>query len=311
MKSNANSKFRNGLICAILAQVLWGCFPLYVSLIKQIDQVDSEDFVAHRSIWSFGFLISVFLVSRYFSHPLLPQMSELSSSIRSPKVLGLSLLASILIAINWLAFVWAVANNQILNASLGYYICPLVVVLLGVLFLHEQLSVLKWIAVGLATIGVSYMSFSAKGVPAVALIIAVSFGLYGLVKNQTRVSALGGLTLETAILLIPAIAYLVYRIATSESNLLAMPPWAYLVLLGSGPATIAPLALYAAAVKHVPLSTVGFFQCIGPTLQFFMGYFVLPEPLDLSRLVGFSIVWIGVGVFLVAMHQDRKSAMDS
>jgi len=303
MTTPQSSKFKFGLACAFAAQVLWGCFPIYVYLVRS---VESNDFVAHRTIWSFVNLCGIFVLARFVSHPILPDPTELREQLASPKSVAMSALAAVLIAINWIAFVWAVTHNHALDASLGYYICPQVVVLLGVVFLGERLSNLKWIAVGIAAIGVTYMAIkTASGMPWVSIAIALSFGFYALVKKKTKSSALGGLTFETGFLFLPAVGYLCWRFYNSPGDSLDIPWWVILMLLGSGIATIAPLALYATAVKHIPLSTVGFFQCVGPTLQFFVGIFFIGESLDYSRLVGFAIVWVGVIIFLFALRRDH------
>ena len=304
MNSQQKNNFRLGLGCAIGAQVLWGLFPIYVYLVRS---VESNEFVAHRTIWSFVTLIGIFLLARVISHPALPDPNELSEKWKDRKSVWLSGLAAFLISINWIAFVWAVTHNQALDASLGYYICPQVVVLLGVIFMGERLGKLKWIAVAIAAIGVSYMAVkTATGMPWLSIAIAISFGFYALVKKRTSSSALGGLTYETGFLLLPAIIYLGWRIATTTSNPLDAPWWVIAMLLGSGAATIAPLALYATAVKHIRLSTVGFFQCVGPTIQFIVGIFFIGESLNYDRLIGFGIVWVGVILFLIALYKEQR-----
>ncbi len=308
MLSIEKANFRYGLTCAICAQILWGLFPIYVYQLKSYSA--GTDFVAHRTLWSFVTLIGIlgaasFLRNSKKTIPALPDPSEVASHLRIPQSIWMSVLAASLIVVNWLAFVWAVTNGHALDASLGYYLCPLVVILLGVTFLKERLSPVRWLAVLFAAGGVSFMASSVHGIPWIAIAIAVSFGFYGLVKKRTKISALGGLTFETGILLLPALAYLAWRFSTLEANPFNVPVWVYLMVLGTGVATIAPLALYANAVKHVPLSTVGFLQCIGPTIQFIVGLLFIGESLDVTRLIGFGIVWIGVGLFVFAMKTGR------
>jgi len=292
------------MLCAISAQMLWGCFPIYIYMVKSIDPID---FVAHRATWSFLFLISVFSLSSWFGrsskHPSLPDSNELFENLRRPASLRMSALAAVLIAINWLCFVWAVTNDHAIDASLGYYICPQVVVLMGVIFLQEKLNLFKWLGVAFAACGVAYMARSTSGIPWVAIVIAFSFGFYGLVKKQTKLSALGGLTFETGFLLLPAIVYLGWRWATSTESPFDISWWVGLMLLASGLVTIAPLALYTTAVKKIPLSTVGLLQFIGPTIQFVIGIFLIGESLDYTRLIGFSIVWAGVVIFLYGLRK--------
>lgn len=301
--SSVQQNPRFGLVCAILAQVLWGCFPMYVYVLRTVEPID---FVAHRAIWSFFLLANLVWISRWVRHPVLPSTDEVSTSLRDGKTIRLHALAALLIVINWLTFVWAVMNDHAIDASLGYYICPLVVVLLGVLLIRERLNNLKWIAVCLAAVGVVYTALSEGGLLWVPLAIAFSFGFYGLLKKKARLSSLAGLTLETGFLLLPALAYLVWRLVTTSGGL-ESPWWVYVLLFGSGLATIAPLAFYAAAVKHLPLSTVGFLQYIGPTIQFFTGIFVFGETLDYTRLIGFGFVWLGVLLFLISMRRSMNA----
>lgn len=287
---------RLGLICAMTAQVLWGCFPIYVNALRLIAPFD---FVAHRAAWSFVLLVNLVLISNWYPQLGLPRKQEIGSGLSSRKTILIYALAAVLIASNWVAFVWSVMNGHAIDASLGYYICPLIVVLLGVVFLKEKLSKLRWIAVAFAAVGVGYTTFSEGTLLWVSLAIAGSFGFYGLIKKRAPLSALGGLTFETGVLFLPAVVYLIWRASTSSVALGEYPYWVYILIIGSGAATILPLAFYATAVKHLPLSTVGFLQYIGPTIQFFVGVFWLNESMDYARLTGFFFVWIGVVIFVV------------
>lgn len=309
---------RLGYVCAILAQVIWGCFPIYLHFLRDIP---ASDIVAHRTIWSFALLFCLMLLSRLappsslltlggtstgtsFSLsrillPLLPTVSEARATIGSSRKLIACLVAAILIAINWCVFVWAANNDYKVDASLGYYICPQVMVLLGVVFLGERLGLIQWIGVSIVAVGVMVMAQSGTGLVWISLSIAGSFGLYALCKKKTSMTALGGLTIETAILSVPAIAFLIYQ-SQNGSAFMSGPLTQNFLLLGCGLATISPLALYAVAVKHIPLSTMGFLQFIGPTLQFGLGVFVFDEPIDSVRFTGFTVVWIGIVLFLLS-----------
>ncbi|MDG1872357.1 MAG: EamA family transporter RarD [Mariniblastus sp.] len=316
----ANDKTRYGMVCAIGAQVIWGLFPIYVDLLRSIDAVA---FVAHRAIWSFVFLLSVFLVAKFVKRPWLPSFQELRFALGSRRILTSCAIAAILIAINWIGFVWAVNHDHKVDASLGYYICPQVVVLLGVVFLGERLNLIQWVAVGLTVIGVGYMVQTSAGMPSISLAIAFSFGFYALVKKKAKLSALSGLTFETGCLLIPAIAFLAYHTGyidvpfvnandvvgqVEEVPLFANTWWLSLLLVGSGICTVAPLALYATAVKHIPLATIGLLQFIGPTIQFFIGVFLFKESFDYTRLIGFLVVWTGVVLYLYALRKPKPSS---
>lgn len=294
---------RLGLVCAIIAQVLWGCFPVYVNALKTIAPFD---FVAHRAVWSFLLLVNLVFLSNWYPTLGLPKREEIRSGLSSRTTLIAYATAAVLIASNWIAFVWSVMNGHAIDASLGYYICPLIVVLLGVIFLRERLSILRWFAVAFAAVGVGYTTFAEGTLLWVSLAIAGSFGFYGLIKKRAPLSALAGLTFETGVLFLPALAYLLWRVYASDLHFGDYPVWVYLLILGSGAATILPLAFYATAVKHLPLSTVGFLQYIGPTIQFFIGVFLFNESMDYVRLTGFVYVWIGVGIFVVSPNRTSE-----
>ncbi len=306
MPSNESGNYRWGVFCAIAAQVLWGFFPVYFHFLKTVDAIE---LVAHRSIWSFCWLILLgaaghIIAARHQSASGI----EIRSVLKQPKLIGKLALAAGLIAINWLTFVWAVNNDHKIDASLGYYICPQIIVLLSVCFLRERLNAMQWGAFALATIGVIWIAQSSDSVPWVGLAVAFSFGFYGLIKKTVTVSSFVGLTFETGFLLTPGIVLLLYRGWPLGGTVTGQPWWFNLLLVGTGAATIAPLAFYATAVKHVPLSTVGLLQFIGPTIQFAVGTLIFHEPFDSSRLTGFAFVWVGVGLFMLAIGKRDNQA---
>ncbi len=268
------------------------------------------DLVAHRAVWSFATLVLwLVLTSRHDSKDRKLGRSPLRQRLFSdPKTIGTALIATIMIGINWLTFVWAVNNDHALDASLGYYICPQLVVLLGVVFLRERLTPLQWTAVVLATIGVSIMTWSAESKIWIGLLVAVAFAFYALIKKKTRLSAVEGLTMETGFMLLPAIAFLIWRFAIDGATVIPASIPLALALLCCGALTIAPLLLYAISVKHIKLSTVGLLQFIGPTIQFILGVFTFSEPVDATRFYGFVFVWVGVSVYLFALHRRTIAA---
>lgn len=296
---------RLGIACAIGAQMIWGGFPLYIQLFKGI--IEPSEFVAHRVIWSFLVLIGWLIFAGIFFKPK-PDRSVRRRLLGDWKVLRTAALATLMLAINWLTFVWAVNNGHALDASLGYYICPQVIVLLGVVFLRERLTVLQQVAFVLATIGVAIMTFSAASLPLVGVALAVAFGIYALIKKKTSLSSTEGLTLETGMMLLPAIAFLVWRTQVDGVAVFADSVGTNVLLLLSGLLTVSPLLLLATAVKHIPLSTAGLLQFIGPTIQFFLGVFVIGESFDRSRSIGFIFVWLGVGLFLFGIQRRTKSS---
>ena len=264
------------------------------------------DLVAHRAVWSFAVLaIWLLIASR------LVQTGD-GTSLRKrlfgdAKTIRAALFAAVMIAINWLTFVWAINNDHAIDASLGYYICPQIVVLLGVVFLRERLTQLQWTAVALATTGVSIMAWSAESKIWIGLMVAIAFGFYALAKKTTSLSAVEGLAMETGFMLLPALGFLAWRFANGATVMPASVTLGIL-LMCSGVLTVAPLFLYAIAVKHLRLSTVGLLQFIGPTIQFVLGVFAFAEPVDGTRFVGFVFVWIGVSVYLFALHRRSKSS---
>jgi chloramphenicol-sensitive protein RarD len=215
------------------------------------------------------------------------------------RVLIIYSVAAVLIAINWLTYVWAVGQGFIIETSLGYFISPLLSVLLGVIFLRERLRPLQWLPIGLATLGVLYLTLAYGSLPWVALTLAVSFGFYGLVKKNAPLDSLPGLTMETGILFLPALGFLLYSEFSGTGAFLHTTPLLNLMLLGAGPVTILPLLLFASAAKRIPLTMIGVLQYVNPTIQFLLGTFVYKEPFDHHRLIGFGIVWLALILFVL------------
>lgn len=294
------------MAAAIAAQFLWGVFPAFIKLFQGV--VDPQDFVAHRAIWSFVVLIIWTGFAYRLQSP--DQQSLKSRMFGNRATIFKALLATIFIVTNWAVFVWAVSNDHSLDASLGYYICPLLMVLLGVLILGEKLGRSKWIAIGLAAFGVTIMTGSTESRVWIGLMVAVAFAGYAFVKKKTQLSASEGLTMETGFMLVPAIFFLAWR--STFEGVVALPNSLTLgvQLFLSGPMTVAPLFLYAYAVKNVSLSTIGLLQFIGPTIQFLLGVFFFEEPFDSTRLTGFVFVWIGVSLYLVALSRQPIARTD-
>ena len=202
-----------------------------------------------------------------------------------------------LLTINWLTYVWAVNAGFIVETSLGYFINPLLSVLMGVIFLREHLRPWQWVPIGLAAAGVLYLTFAYGALPWIALTLAFSFGIYGLVKKTAPLGSLYGLTLETGILFIPAVGFLVYLQTVRQGAFLNSNPVTDLLLAGAGLVTTIPLLMFASAAQRIPLSLVGVLQYIAPTLQFLIGVLIYKEPFDQSHLIGFGIVWLALIIF--------------
>jgi len=281
------TKWGNSLyyLQALAAFVLWGIFPLYWRLLKHVS--DPVEIIGHRIVWSL--LTLVLCIS------LLAQWDEIRQTLANRKRLLLAAFAAVLISINWLVFIWAVLNQSVVDASLGYFMNPLFSVVLGVVIFREKLNLPQWLAVGIAAIGLVLSSLESKRIW-VSVSLALSFALYGVVKKQTKLSAVAGLGLETAILAPVALVYLLKawldhsQSYTSETlGLLAL----------GGPITTVPLLLFASASKRVPLVAMGMLQYIGPTIQFGIGAYLDHEPIDRWRLLGFQCVWIALAIFSV------------
>jgi chloramphenicol-sensitive protein RarD len=279
---------KKGVWYAVGAYFLWGLFPIYW---KWLEQVPATQLLSHRIIWSFLFLFLIVLWLR--------QGSAFRAAISSPRVLLIYSCAAILLAINWLTYVWAVNAGFIVETSLGYFINPLLSMLLGVVILRERLRLWQWISVGLAAIGVVYLTVAYGSLPWIGLILAFSFGLYGFIKKTAPLGSLHGVTLETGILFLPAVLFLVFTEATGTGAFLHSSPISNLLMVGAGVITAVPLLMFAAASQRIPLSLVGVLQYIAPTMYFLIGVLIYGEPLTVERLIGFVIIWAALAIFAV------------
>ncbi|MBE3120096.1 MAG: EamA family transporter RarD [Candidatus Atribacteria bacterium] len=276
---------KKGIWYALGAYVIWGLFPVYWKLLAGIPALQ---LLGHRIFWSFLLLFGIVLVAR---------QGKTFQAALNRHVLLIYSAAAVLIAINWLTFVWAVGAGFIVEASLGYFINPLLSVLLGVVFLRERLRPLQWLPIGLATAGVLYLTFAYGSLPWVALTLAISFGFYGLVKKTAPLGALHGLTLETGILFLPALGFLLYSEFAGTGAFLHSATLMDLMLVGAGLVTVAPLLMFASAVQRIPLTTIGVLQYVNPTMQFLLGVLIFKEPFDHHRLIGFGVVWVALILF--------------
>jgi len=285
-----------GILYAACAYLLWGFFPLFFKLIGIVPPLQ---ILAHRFLWSFIFLIILVLV--------LKQYSKLKASI-SKRILISYFLAGVILAVNWGTYVYAVNSGHVLESSLGYFINPMVSVLLGVLFLKEQLRIGQWISVGLAGAGVLFLTIMFGAVPWIALVLALSFGLYGLIKKLSPLDSLPGLTLETGLLLLPAIIFLGLQEVNGDGSF-GHTGWDIgLLLASSGVVTAIPLLLFSAGTKRINLTTIGILQYITPTIQFLLGTFVFKEPFNVLKLVGFVMIWIALIIFTAeTIHFQRNT----
>lgn len=285
----------SGLWYGVAAYGLWGLFPIYWRLFPTVPPIEV---LGHRIVWSFGVLAVLLAGSWHRRRGTFPI---------SPRVVGYGALAGALIGVNWFLFVYAVGAGFVVQVSLGYFITPLVNVLLGVIVLRERLRRLQWMAVALAAAGVLHLTVAYGAPPWIALGLAGTFGTYGLVKKQTPLTSLDGLALETAVLLGPAVLFLGLLHANGSGAFLRAGASSDGLLLGGGLVTVVPLLLFASAVRRVPLSVVGILQYIAPTMQFLLGVFAFHEPFTRTQLVGFVVVWLAIVVFAIdgLRHRSR------
>ncbi|ALP40327.1 EamA family transporter RarD [Aeromonas schubertii] len=289
---------RQGVIFALSAYTLWGLAPIYFKLISQ---VPAGEILTHRVIWSFVLLLALVLLKR--------QWHRVQAVLKQPRQLALLALTSTLVGGNWLLFIWAINNGHMLDASLGYYINPLFNVVLGLFFLGERLRRLQWGAVALATLGVLVQLVAFGSLPWIALVLASTFALYGLIRKKLALDALTGLLLETLIML-PAAAVYLWGIADSPtSHLGANPASLNLLLVAAGLVTTVPLLCFTAAATRLKLSTLGFFQYIGPSLMFILAVTQYGEPLLMDKTITFACIWSALVLFsLDGLRRSRKTA---
>jgi chloramphenicol-sensitive protein RarD len=272
-----------GVVYAALAFIWWGLFPLYFRIVSA---VPPTEILAHRIVWSLVFLLGLLAFRR--------QWAWLGQVLRQPKVLAAFTASALLLAGNWLTYLWAVNNGHLIDASLGYFINPLVNVLLGYTVLHERPRRAQWLALSLAGLGVVWLTIAAGKPPWIALVLASTFGAYGLLRKVAVLGPLEGLALET-ILLSPlavlALAVLAWQGSASFPTDSAVTN---LWLMGFGPITAAPLLLFAAGARRLPLMTLGLLQYLGPTLQFAIGIWIFREPFTATRGIGFGLIWLAL-----------------
>ncbi len=285
-EAEARAAHRSGLLNGFGAYVLWGLLPLYFKLFPEVMPVE---IVAHRVIWSVAFLAVILGATR-----LLPAFG---TALRQPRILGALALSAIFIAVNWLVYIWAVNTDHVLAGSLGYFLNPLVNILLGTVFLHERLRRTQIVAVAIAATGVAILMAGELQTLWISLTLAISFALYGFVRKLTPVQAPVGLAVETLVLLPAALAALAW-FAIDGTLAFGRNHVETIELIGSGAITSVPLLLFAGAARRLPLVTLGLIQYVGPSMQFLIGYFLLGEPLTPARLLSFAFIWAALALFI-------------
>jgi chloramphenicol-sensitive protein RarD len=290
-----------GLLAAAAAFVIWGAFPLYL---KPIHDLSSVQIIANRIVWA-CVLVVIWLGLR-------GELGSLRRLFSDPKVLSRLVLSAILVTVNWTGYVWAVGHGRVLEGSLGYFINPLANVLLGVVFLRERLNVAQWTAVGIAAAAVLYISVAAGATPWIALAIAASFSLYGLVRKVIQVEALEGLAVETIVLMPFALGYLIWCEVNGTAVFGHSGAAVNALLIGCGAITAVPLFLFAVGTRLIPYSTVGLILYVTPSLQLLCGIYLYHEPFAGARALGFGLIWLALLIYagdgVWRAHRARRTA---
>ncbi len=292
-------KQKLGLIYGVSAYVLWGMFPLYWPLLEPANPLE---IVSHRAVWTLVFCLIVLAITHALKSTL--------ATFRRPKVAAKLFLASVLISINWLIYIWATNNDHVVEASLGYYINPLIIIAFGVVLLKEKMRKMQWIAVSIATVGVIILTVDYGRLPWVALGLALSWGTYGLVKKQLGLGALEGLAIETMIAFIPYCGYLIF-IGSKGEGQFGNGAGLTILLISAGAVTAIPLLLFNGSTTRLPYSTIGLMQYITPTIQFSIGVWVNNEAMPTARWVGFIFIWLALITLATDLLKSGRSVDNS
>jgi len=286
----------SGLLAGGAAYFIWGLAPMYWKMLSNVPEYET---IFHRVIWSFLFLLPVILIQG--------KGKLLVKTLSSPRQLRNLSITTLFLATNWFVYIWAVNHDLILQASLGYYINPLVNVLFGVLFLKERLRKPQVIAVALAAAGVFYLTIGYGSFPHIALILAGSFGLYGLIRKILNLDAAVGLAVETLLVSIPGCCYLIWLQKTGSAAFLHKGVTVDLFLICTALVTALPLLLFNIGIKHLRLTTMGFLQYIAPSLMFIMAVFVYAEPLSIHQLISFGFIWIALAIYSMDSTRSHRA----
>ncbi|MEL7326967.1 MAG: EamA family transporter RarD [Pseudomonadota bacterium] len=297
MTPEEQQRARQGVLLAVGAYTMWGIAPIYF---KSIAEVSPLEILSHRVFWSFFLLAALLHFGR--------QWRSVRDIIKNKTKMMYLVSTAILVGANWLIFIWAVTSNHMLDASLGYYINPLINVLLGMVFLGERLRKLQWFAVALAACGVLVQLFVFGSVPVVAIALAMSFGFYGLLRKKVSVEAQTGLFIETLVMLPAASIFLFFIASTPTSNMFENPWQLNTLLVAAGVITTLPLLCFTGAATRLKLSTLGFFQYIGPSLMFLLAVLIYGEPFTSDKAITFAFIWGALVVFSFdGLRNNRKS----
>jgi chloramphenicol-sensitive protein RarD len=292
------TRFNKGLLFGISAYIIWGLLPLYWQL---VEEAGAYEILAHRGIWSLLICISLLALRK--------QLKSAYEMVRSSRTFSLLFLASGLLTINWGVYIWSVTVNRVVEAALGYYITPLINVTFGVLLLREKLRPSQWIAVALAAAGVVILTLGYGSLPWIALVLAISWGSYSLIKKSLNLGALETLSLETLFAFLPNLVFL-FIIQGNGSAEFGSTWTISLLLFGAGAATVIPLLLFNGSTTRLPLSTVGLLQYITPTIMFFIGIFINNEDISKTKVIGFAFIWLALAVLSRDLYRSSRPLDD-
>ena len=292
------TKFNKGLLFGVSAYIIWGLLPLYWKL---VEEAGAYEILAHRGIWSLLICVSLLALRK--------QLKSAYEMVRSSRTFSLLFLASGLLTINWGVYIWSVTVNRVVEAALGYYITPLINVTFGVLLLREKLRPAQWIAVALAAAGVVILTLGYGSLPWIALVLAISWGSYSLIKKSLNLGALETLSLETLFAFLPNLVFLL--IIQGNGSAEFGSTWTISILLfGAGAATVIPLLLFNGSTTRLPLSTVGLLQYITPTIMFFIGIFINDEDISMTKVLGFAFIWLALAILSRDLYRSSRPLDD-
>ena len=292
------TKINKGLLFGVSAYIIWGLLPLYWKL---VEEAGAYEILAHRGIWSLLICVSLLALRK--------QLKSAYEMVRSSRTFSLLFLASGLLTINWGVYIWSVTVNRVVEAALGYYITPLINVTFGVLLLREKLRPAQWIAVALAAAGVVILTLGYGSLPWIALVLAISWGSYSLIKKSLNLGALETLSLETLFAFLPNLVFLL--IIQGNGSAEFGSTWTISILLfGAGAATVIPLLLFNGSTTRLPLSTVGLLQYITPTIMFFIGIFINDEDISMTKVIGFAFIWLALAVLSRDIYRSSRPLDD-
>ena len=293
--TSKRSEYSLGLLFGFSSYIMWGLFPLYWPLLEPANPLE---IVSHRAVWTLVFCLIVLALSK--------QILTTLTVMKNPKTMAALLLSTILVSINWITYIWAVNHGHVVEAALGYYINPLIIIAFGVILLREKMRPLQWVAVGIAAIGVLVLTIDYGRLPWVAISLALSWGSYGLVKKKLNLGALEGLAIETLISFIPYAGYIIY-LGQQGTGQFGQKPLLTILLISAGAVTAIPLLLFNGSTTRLPYSTIGLLQYITPTIQFSIGVWLRHEDMPTARWIGFIVIWFALAALATDLVRSSRA----